>query len=395
MRLFSYLFGQISGAGPAHRRASRPRLEVLEDRCVPSVLPVNKAINDVNKPGTLRYAVAHAGDGDVIRFSPALHGAPIVLTQGELLLNHNVTIESQKDGPEMIDGNHLSRVFEVASGTSVTLSGVLITGGNGLADNPDGDASQDVLGGGILVDAGASLTVSDSTLSGNSAEAGGGAIFNRGTATVTGCTLSHNSAGFGGGLYNSDGGTATVTDSTVSGNSAEVAGGGLYNYYGGTLSVTGCTLSGNSAFSPTQGEFLVSYGGGIASDGTLTVKCTTVSGNTTDAWGAGIYTDGTATVSDSVIRGNSGPPGFAAVAYGAGIFNLGTLTVNACDLAQQLQFLRGRRDLQRERADHQGQRIVRELRPVRRRHLRLPCDDGRGLPAVRQHRHLRRSHLRQ
>ena len=233
---------------------------------------------------------------------------------------------------------------------------MLITGGNGAADNPDSDASQDNFGGGILVDAGASLTVSDSTLSGNSAQVAGGGIDNAGTLTVTDSTLSGNSAvGFvagGGGICNV--GTATVTDSsTLSGNSADGGEEGLYNFYNGTLSVIGCTLSGNSAFSATEGEFLISYGGGIANDGTLTVKGTTVSGNSTDAWGAGICNDGTATVSDGVIRGSSGPPGLAAVAYGGGIFNQGRLTVNACTLPDNSASFEGGAHLEQLNAEHQ------------------------------------------
>ena len=67
-------------SGPARRW--RPWLEVLEDRCVPSTLVVTSPLDDVTQRGTLRYAVAHATSGDTIRMSPALQGAPIVLTQG-------------------------------------------------------------------------------------------------------------------------------------------------------------------------------------------------------------------------------------------------------------------------------------------------------------------------
>src|SRR6516162_4449869 len=103
MRRFSWLRTETGGARPAP--GLRPRLEALEDRCVPSVFPVTSTLDDVTKPGTLRYAVANAGDGDTIRFSPALQGAPIVLTQGELLLDHSVTIEPLNDGAETISGN--------------------------------------------------------------------------------------------------------------------------------------------------------------------------------------------------------------------------------------------------------------------------------------------------
>src|SRR5262249_29886877 len=64
-------WGGRSGRGgarrqPARRASYRPRLEALEDRCVPSTLAVMKTTDDVNDRGTLRYAVANATSGDTI-----------------------------------------------------------------------------------------------------------------------------------------------------------------------------------------------------------------------------------------------------------------------------------------------------------------------------------------
>ena len=149
----------------------RPRLEALEDRCVPSTFAVTSADDNVNEKGTLRYAVAQAVNGDTILITPALHGNPIVLTQGELLLNQSVTIKAVGNKPETISGGGASRVFEVADNANVTLSDLAITGGNGAANNSnstgfDGD------GGGILNFG--TLTLTDCTLSGNSTFTGGG-----------------------------------------------------------------------------------------------------------------------------------------------------------------------------------------------------------------------------
>jgi hypothetical protein len=66
----------------------------LEERRVPSTLPVTSILDDVTQRGTLRYAVAHATSGDTILMSRALKGAPIVLSHGELLLTRDVTIEA-------------------------------------------------------------------------------------------------------------------------------------------------------------------------------------------------------------------------------------------------------------------------------------------------------------
>jgi hypothetical protein len=342
MRRFSWLRTETGGARPAPR--SRPRLEALEDRCVPSVFPITSTLDDVNKPGTLRYAVANAGDGDIIRFSPALQGTPIVLTQGELLLTHNVTIQSQKDVRQTISGtlsSISSRVFEVASGASVTLSDVtIINGSSGFGG----------FGGGILVDPNATLALSDSTVSYNSGDYGGG-IANSGTLTVANCNVSSNGAsrnyGSGGGILNEYGGTLTVCDSTLSDNSAYI-GGGIANY-GGTATVSDCGVSGN---------FAGWIGGGIYNaDGTLTLRVSnTLTGNSIqwnpvsagpgifDIGGAmnisgktvsdGMFVAGTASIDGATVSGlyvggdSYTPETLTNSTVTGGITNLGTLTVS-------------------------------------------------------------------
>ena len=337
MRLFSWLRERVGADALAQsarpprsksRQASRfrPRLESMEDRYVPSTLLVTRGDDDVTQKHTLRYEVAHAQNGDTILLTGYVEQSGITLTQGELVLTQrNLTIETKAGKPPVtISGGGISRIFEVAAGAQITLSNLTITGGNGLADNPAGDASQDGSGGGIVVEAAATLTVRDSTLSNNTALRGngnGGGIFNRGTLTVGGSTLSGNSStnfygGGGGGIYN--GGTLTVSASTLSGNSALYSiGGGIFN--GGTATVSGSTLSGNSA----------SYeGGGIFNEGTLTASGSTVSGNSVsrDGFGGGIFNDGTLTVSGSILSGN--------FAYGgAGIYNAGTATVSGSTLS--------------------------------------------------------------
>ena len=161
-----------------------------------------------------------------------------------------------------VDGNAASRVFHIAVGATVTISGLTIR--NGASGQ----------GGGILNDH-ATLTLINSTLSGNSAT-NGAAVFNaaeggKATLTVTNSTLSGNSAaggasGQGGGVYN-DGGfagnaTLTLTNSTVSGNSSTAEAGGIFNLgFQGTamLRLTNCTLSNNS--SGAHGGGIYNFGG--------------------------------------------------------------------------------------------------------------------------------------
>jgi hypothetical protein len=306
-------------------RRTRPRLEALEDRSVPSTLAVTSSGDDVNEQGTLRYDIAHAQSGDTILLTGAVKSG-IVLTHGELVLNQNVTIRTADDHHIMISGGGQSRVFEVAAGTHVTLANLAITDGNGVADNPDGSSQYDGSGGGILnfgaltiddstlsgnsarlsslgfggggiLNFGA-LTIDDSTLSGNSAAfTAGGSIENAGTLTVSASTLSGNSAGSGGGIFNF--GALAVNDSTLSGNFA-FEGGGIFNESGWTLTVSGSTLSSNSA----------TFGGGIDNGGTLTVSASTLSGNSAADEGGGIYNfSGTLTANDSTVCGNNAPLG--------------------------------------------------------------------------------------
>ena len=274
--------GMRSDAGASGRRscrtAFRPRLEALEDRCVPSTLTVTNADDDVTETHTLRWAVANAVSGDTILLTAAVK-SPIVLTQGELVLSDNVTIESVPARTPTISGDGISRVFEISAGVTVSLMNLNIIDGNGVADNSSGTAAFDGSGGAILNFG--TLTVISSTLSWNSAaifNAGsGGAIFNAGTLTVTGgSTLSDNAGfiGFGGAIFNA--GTATVMGSTLSGNSANGDGGGIYNDSGGTLAISQCFVVNNSA---------TGNGGGIfnnAAGGAVTVSDSTFCGNTPD-----------------------------------------------------------------------------------------------------------------
>ena len=95
--------------------------------------------------------------------------AGITLTQGELLLTQqNLTIDTKAGQPPVtISGGNLSRIFEVATGASVTLHNLTITDGNAQTGNPADP--HEGRGGGIVVDEGATLTITDSTVTDNSA----------------------------------------------------------------------------------------------------------------------------------------------------------------------------------------------------------------------------------
>ena len=206
---------------------------------------------------TLRQAIAIAASGDTINFSLPANSA-ITLTSGELLINKNLTISGP--GADLVSvqrsaGNF--RIFEIASGSQVTISGLTMANGNAAS------------GGGIYNNGG-TLTVSNSTLSGNDSGNGGGGIHNLGTLTLTNSTISGNSASFGGGIYNG-GNPATITNCTISGNTATSGGGSVFA--SATLTITNSTISGNS----TAGQ-----GGGIAQSNSamINVRNTIIAKNT-------------------------------------------------------------------------------------------------------------------
>ena len=146
-------------------------------------------------PGSLRQALADANDGDTITFAVT---DTIGLTSGELLVNSSITISGPGANNLAVNGNAKSRVFHVASGKTVTISGLAITNGNSGSD----------AGGGIYNDH-ATLTLNECTVTGNSASFTGGGIFNDGfggsaNLEINNCTISGNSAlgGSAGGIFN-------------------------------------------------------------------------------------------------------------------------------------------------------------------------------------------------
>src|SRR5262245_48603249 len=75
----------------ARRRALAPRLEVLEDRSVPSTLTVTN-LSDTGVPGdgSLRGQITAASPGDTIQFAPGLSGT--IALGSTLTLDRNVSV---------------------------------------------------------------------------------------------------------------------------------------------------------------------------------------------------------------------------------------------------------------------------------------------------------------
>jgi hypothetical protein len=205
-----------------------------------------------------------------------------------------VTINAAGADELAVDGNASSRVFQIGSGETVTISGLTIR--NGHDDN---------IGGGIDNEGGATLTITNSTLSGNTAGSvnnpavEGGGIYNLGTLTIVNSTVSGNSAGgisgAGGGIENV--GTLTILNSTFIGNTA-IKGAGIDNGADATtVTITNSTLSGNAAST---------YGGACFNGGTMHIANSTLSDNSAFI-GGGILVFGPLQIGNTILnRGNSG-----------------------------------------------------------------------------------------
>ncbi|MGW5608881.1 hypothetical protein ACWEWI_22790 [Streptomyces sp. NPDC003753] len=147
----------------------------------------------------------------------------------------------------------LFRLFHIEPQASLTLRGITVRGGHINAD-----------GGGILNEG--KLTLVDSAVTGNTAD--GNAVD-------------------GGGIANEDG-TVTLRNSTVNGNTAAGSGtdgGGISNNAKGTLKLEHSEVRNNSAPGVTGGA--EPDGGGIQSQGAVTIEDSTISHNTVGNGGDG------------------------------------------------------------------------------------------------------------
>ena len=262
------------------------------------------------------------------------------ITSGDLV------IIGSSESTSIIDANQIDRVFDVFSGTSLSLQNLTVTGGQTVGGND---------GGGVR--SFGTLAVADSTLTGNTTDANGGAIYtaaagtastlsgnitatdaalavsnvavfptqpgfvilvgneqmrvesingavfsvtravNGSTATVhsAGATVSlvdlslsnttivTNNADFGAGVFN-DGGTVTVTGSSIENNVAATDGGGVYNDRTATLNVVGSTLVLNSSGRD---------GGGVYNNdsATTSISDSTLNGNIAVRNGGGLFNE--------------------------------------------------------------------------------------------------------
>jgi hypothetical protein len=146
-------------------------------------------------------------------------------------------------------------------------------------------------------------------------------------ATINGLTIKNGRAPGtdpnGGGI--SSQGTLTLTNTTVSFNDSNSYGGGIYNT--GTMKLTNSTVRGN---------FAAVYGGGLYNEGgTMTLTNTTVGSGNSARLAGGLLNNGTMTLNDSTVDDND------AQVSGGGIETYGTLTLNGSTVSNNTSDLNG------------------------------------------------------
>jgi len=325
---------------------------------------------------TLRAAVQEANDlvgRDVINIPAGTYkltlepplsvaGGGPVDTDGVLDLDiaDSLSISGQGQGVTMIDGDHISRVFDInskAGSISVSISNLTIRNGkveqSPIEQQPIGGGvrfhshasdtnltlvdvtirdNEAVDGGGLMVDEETTTTITDSTIRNNhasdegggidleedavihgnrlkilenTADSGGGFINTHfGTFDLSDSLIQENIATtYGGGVFTGDNGTTTITNTWIDENDAEQNGGGGIYAAGGVLVLNGVTISDNHTGGDGNG------GAGVQqdSDGTIDIKNSTIANNTSDTIGGGIFIQdqGPTTVTNTTIVGNS------------------------------------------------------------------------------------------
>jgi CSLREA domain-containing protein len=203
------------------------------------------------------------------------------------------------------------RIFTVASGKTVTISGLTVANGNLSSGNGGGLAN------------GGTLTMTNCNIFGSTAPSGGGGVSNSGSLILNSCNIGGTlagqanaaNAGNGGGILNLAG-TLTINGGSIVGNS----GGGIVVSLG-SATLNGVAITNNT--SSTQGG-----GIGMSPFGTANIVNCVIAGNTASTSGGGIFNnDGTLNVINSTISGNSAAESGGGISYPSGPFSNDTITL--------------------------------------------------------------------
>lgn len=144
---------------------------------------------------------------------------------------------------------------------------------------------------------------------------------------ITGVTIRNGetleSTGPTAGLDIDQGAFVGLSNSAVSDNDSRTRGGGIRNY--GTLALSRVEVRNNTL--PEGGGGMMSTGGGIFNEGTLTIHSSLIADNFATR-GGGITNEGTLDITNSTVTGNH------TAGAGGGIRNVGILNINASTISK-------------------------------------------------------------
>jgi hypothetical protein len=260
---------------------------------------------DDDGPGSLRFAIAQADSGDVVRFVSA--NMIITLTSGQLVIDKSLTIEGQLGTVRRDTSGMAFRIFRIDSGATVKISELTIAYGKDTV-------FVQVNGSGILNYG--NLILEKCKITKNTADelySDGGGVYNSGVLSLAECEISENKAnGAGAGIYNR--GRMAMTGCGIRANISAFDGGGILN--DSTLVIANCTIANNSALN----------GGGIANLDSLRLANCKVDSNTSEGEGGGIRNVGVLQFAEGEINHNRAGRGGSLFNFGQAVFD--TVTAN-------------------------------------------------------------------
>lgn len=251
--------------------------------------------------GSLRQAIAEAKAGDTLKFTTSGN----VTLDSPIITDKNLTIEAEG---VILDAAGKGRVLEVPAGVTVTIKGGTLTGGVGkvLSASMSTAAITAITSAGAPSMAG---TPARLTAQADPPSTYGGIVLNSGNLTLDGTTVSGGKADIGAGIANSSTGTLTITGTTnITGNTASIDGAGIAN--SGKIILTGGSISGNTSYYSGAGIHggigsTLSMSGGNIDNNTCTYPVTVKDNQTSGCAGGGIYSNGDVTISSGSVSGNS------------------------------------------------------------------------------------------
>jgi len=315
------------------------------------LVSLREAITAANDNAAFGDAAAGDDDGDVIRFAPALEGQTITLEAGEFTISDDLTIQGNVN--LTLDGESKSRIFSIETSEPVTLArltflngeaadtggAIKVTDGNLRISNSIFEGFQAIESGGAIASFASQLRIGNSSFSDNQSAQGGAIYSSGGLVNLFQSTFTSNQAGVGGAVgieggqlfvsqssftfnrsnselevngggairTNDEDALVIISDSVLESNRSRLAGGAVRLGSGTNAFVLADARISKNVAALNRLQSSTNFGGGgIYSEGNLTIANSSVTENTSKLFvGGGVYLKGgNLRIVDSTISGN-------------------------------------------------------------------------------------------